>query len=78
MTKGTKIGQDKGKILHISLSISFNIHVCLDAQKNDLTEIVRSFGYPQNKFWLRNKNINFQLCTLNQRPVITAASTHKV
>ena len=29
-----------------------------------------SFEYPQQMFWLRNKNNNFQLPTLNWRPVI--------
>ena len=27
-----------------------------------------SFEYPQHMFWLRNKKINFFVCSLNQRP----------
>ena len=49
------------KIANIFLSIAFNM--CFGCSEEP-SHRDGSFEYPQHMFWLRNKKINFQLCTL--------------
>ena len=52
----------ESKIVKIFIPISFNI--CFGCSK-DPSHSDRSFEYPQQMFWLRNKKMNISLHTLN-------------
>ena len=50
------------KIVNIFLPINFSISFGCSKERSHRDS---SFEYPQHMFWLRNKKIQFSLCTLN-------------
>ena len=51
--------------------IPINLNMCFECSKK-----LYAFEYPSHMFWLRNKEINFQLHTLGRKPELQ--ESHKL